>query len=824
MTTRLADAATPITPPVPGPSHAALTPEEQRLRLLLRILAAAFTLAVLAYLLPALVGRWKPAFTQLPFVTNSVVKVAVLGALAFLGAGDVRRHRAFVLLLIFGHAMSEVAMVACLIWADLSAPVWQATMGMPMRTTIYGAMILDGVILALLIGAFTSADRARYQLRYFAPLEFRALAALADVVLDGRDEEVVPAREIARNVDRYLGSFDAKRKFLTKLALTGLELYPLLTWQAPLSYLHREERRRFVRRALYEDVDRRLLPEWFRTLVQGMTHLGSQLVYLGYYNDPRSFPSVGYQPFLDRQDAAQRLLDSPSPPRLPLRTLTPADVMQEELTADVVVIGTGAGGSILADQLVRAGHDVLMLERGRHVDPSTFTTDEVDMLGRLYQDGALQLSRDFRFQVLQGSCVGGTTVVNNAVSFRLPDRVLELWNDPAQLDARLDPRAYREAEDDVWRLMRVGTQDHRFLNPSGYRIHEAIGRLGLAQAPNRAGAIDANIVDCVGCGYCNIGCAYGRKLSMLDHVLPRAQAAGPGRLRILSQCEVTKLEGRGAAITAARCELGDGRTVRIRGRVFTLAAGAVSSSLVLLRSGIRSDRAGRGLCFNVGSPISGVFPEPILSTAGLQISHYCEPEPSRGYVLESWYNPPVAQALTMPGWFDDHFAHMRLYDRIGSIGVLVGSETNGRATTGGLTGREIQYTPTAGDLRKILDGLVLAGKVLLEAGCQPVMPHTFRLRRFRTVAELEAFPGSIRDTSDLTIGTGHPQGGNAISGRKDRGVVAPDFRVKGYTNLFVTDASLFPSSIGVNPQITVMTLARYGARFVAEAAARGNGG
>lgn len=796
-----------------------LLPEERRLRLLLRILSVAFALAVFAYLLPALVGGWRPAWLQLPFVTNSVVKIATLGLLAFVASGDVRRFRALVLILIWAHAISELAMLACLVWADLAAPLWQQHLGMSMTATLWGAIALDGVILTLLIGAFTAADRAHYALHYLSPLEFRALGALADVVVEGRDERITP-EEIARNVDRYLGSFRARRKWLTKLALTGLELYPLLSWQAPLSYQHREERSAFVRRCLYQDVDRRLLPAWFRTLVQGMARLGNQLTYLGYYNDPRTFASVGYTPFLDRPDTPARLAQDPPPPRRPLATLSPADVRQETLDADVVIVGTGAGGSILAHELVQAGLDVLMIERGPHYDPSEFNADEVDMLGKLYADGALQLSRDFRFQVLQGSCVGGTTVVNNAVSFRLPDRVLERWNDRGQLDACIDEREYRAAEDAVWRLLRVSEQDHQHLNPSGYPLHAAIARLGLAGPPNRSGPIAANIAGCLGCGYCNIGCAYGKKLSMLDHVLPLAQQSGRGRLRILAGCEVDRLEARGPTITAARCELSDGRTIRVKGRTFALAAGAVSSSLILLRSSIQSRRAGRELCFNIGSPVSGIFPAPIRSYAGLQISHYIDLEPSRGYVVESWYNPPVAQALTMPGWFEDHFEHMRQYDRIASLGVLVGSESNGRATTGGLTGREIQFEPTPGDLRKLLDGIVLGGKILLEAGCRPVMPHTFRLRRYDTVADLETFPDSIRDAADLTIGTGHPQGGNPISARQDRGVVDPDFRVKGYANLFVADASLFPSSVGVNPQITVMALARYGARFVADAAGR----
>lgn len=792
-----------------------LEPEERRLRLLLTILSVAFALAVFAYLLPALFGPLRSAWTQLPFVTNSVVKIGTFAMLAFVAAADPRRFRALILLLIWGHVISLLAMGAALAYGDLSPPEWRDRVRISMTWTLVGAMLLDGGIVALLIVFFARADRAHYQLRYLSPVEFRALRAVADVVLQG-DPELVPSEQIARNVDTYLSSFQAQRKWIAKLALLGLELYPLLSWRAPLSYQSHAERAAFVRRALYQDVDRRLLPKWLRTAVQGITRMGSQLTYLGYYNDPRTHAAVGYQRFSERADTPQRLQASPPLPRRPLRTLGPADVSEQELSADIVIVGTGAGGSVLAHELVAQGLDVLMLERGRHVDPSQFTEDEVDMLGRLYSDGALQLSRDFRFQVLQGSCVGGTTVVNNAVSFRLPDRVLERWNDRGQTDARLDERGYRASEEAVWNLVHVQEQrDH--LNPSGHPIAQAMARLGLTRPPNRAGAVSANIHGCLGCGYCNIGCAYGKKLSMLDEVLPRAQAAGRGRLRILAQCEVDRFEGLGRRITAARCRLDDGRTVRVKGRTFAVAAGAISSSLLLLRSAILPDRAGLGLCFNIGSPISGVFRDSIRAYAGLQISHYVDVEPSRGYILETWYNPPVAQALTMPGWFDEHFEHMKAYDRTASLGVLVGSESNGRASTGGLTQRTIDYSPTRGDLDKLLQGLVLAGDVLFEAGCDPVMPHTFRLHRYRSRAELRQLPSAVRDAADLTIGTGHPQGGNAVSARPDRGVLNPDFRVKGYENLFVTDASAFPSSTGVNPQITVMALAHYASRFVIDA-------
>jgi cholesterol oxidase len=115
--------------------------------------------------------------------------------------------------------------------------------------------------------------------------------------------------------------------------------------------------------------------------------------------------------------------------------------------------------------------------------------------------------------------------------------------------------------------------------------------------------------------------------------------------------------------------------------------------------------------------------------------------------------------------------------------------------------------------------LSLAGRIYLAAGARVVMPRP-SATEFKNEAELARLPDFIRDSADMTLGTGHPQGGNALSRDSNRGVVDPEFRVYGYDNLFVCDASVFPSSIGVNPQLTVMALADYAAPFVA-AAGRG---
>jgi hypothetical protein len=236
---------------------------------------------------------------------------------------------------------------------------------------------------------------------------------------------------------------------------------------------------------------------------------------------------------------------------------------------------------------------------------------------------------------------------------------------------------------------------------------------------------------------------------------------------------------------------------------------------MLLRSGIGVNRAGKNLSFNMGSPLTAVYGQEINSYCGLQISHYLKPTPSRGYVIETWFNPPVSQALTMPGWFEDHFNNMLRYKYMTCAGVLVGTESNGEVRRAGLTGREVNYVPTDGDLKKLLDGLILSGQAFFAEGAECVIPNTFDYHEIKSPDELEQLRKWVKDSSDITIGTGHPQGGNILSGNAKLGVIDPEFKAYGYDNLFVCDASVFPTSLGVNPQLTVMALAQYAAPFVA---------
>jgi len=171
----------------------------------------------------------------------------------------------------------------------------------------------------------------------------------------------------------------------------------------------------------------------------------------------------------------------------------------------------------------------------------------------------------------------------------------------------------------------------------------------------------------------------------------------------------------------------------------------------------------------------------------------------------------VAQALNMPGWFEDHFNNMRRYPYLMAAGALVGTESNanmGRALSGG---PDVIYNPTPNDRRKLADSLIELGQVFFAGGARRVMLNSLSYHEFTHPNQLSELSVILQDAEEVGLGTGHPMGGNAISASPQRGVVNPELRVHGWENLYVCDASVIPSSLTVNPQLTVMALAQYAA-------------
>jgi choline dehydrogenase-like flavoprotein len=793
----------------------ALTGAETWMRHLAATFAVLFALAAVGYELGPLVVSLRDFFIELPFVSNSVVKVGTLGLVCWYVARDLRRNLPLMGTVVAVHVVSALAQVVFLLATDTTYSVELGGRSVVIGDILWISIALDGGIALLLLAVYLAAWTARFGLQFFRPIEYRTLVALAEVLVRGPEEQV-PAPDVAANVERYVRNIRARRRWVYRLALFGMYLHPLLYLKAPFSELDEDARLDHIKKHFHREVLLRLVPDWWRRLVQAMIRVGQQVTYLGYYNDPRSFRALGYTPFSERS-RDRRLAIPPRRPH-PLQVLTPGMVGSPVIETDVCVIGSGAAGAILAYHLAKAGREVLVVERGRYVEPREFSEDEVEMIGKLYADGVFQQTEDFGFTVLQGSCVGGSTVVNNAVCFEPPEHVLARWNDPTIHAAGLNLDRLRQSVGEVSRFLSVRKQDDAPLNPSGPKYLDGVRALGLPPSELEVDVVRANIQGCLGCGYCNIGCAFGKKLSMLDTALPWAQRDFPGRVRIVSECEVLRLRalsGRPQRVLDARAVLPDGRKVTIRANTFVVSAGAIASSYLLLRSGIgRGLPVGKHVCFNMGAVLTAEFADVMNAYDGLQISHYGRPRPERGFVYETWWNPPVAQAVNMPGWFEDHFDNMRRYPRLMAVGVLVGTAGNAEIRQALTGGPDIAYRPTTRDLQTLADSLKELGRILFAAGARRVMANTWGYDVFTSPRELDRLDRIAADPSYLALGSGHPQGGNAISTDPRRGVVGPDFRVHGYANLYVCDASVFPSSLTVNPQLTIMSLAHYAASAI----------
>jgi choline dehydrogenase-like flavoprotein len=797
-----------------GPSEH--SPQTRRLKAYLRFVVLYCAVGFVIFQLPTFIPAFGPFARRPGYLTNTAVKMAALLLLSLLAASDPARFRHLTAIFALAYSTCVLTAAAVLIWVVEGGETF-VLLGhtLPLGKSLAGVAVMEAAVILGLAWLARAADRAQLGLAYLSPAQFRALGAIADVVVRGRGESV-PAEAIARNVDAYLAELKTPSKWLVKVVLLALEWYPLLDLfrlrpRPPLSFMAPDERLDFLRRRFHRAVVTRRLPRHLRKLVQAMIRFAKQLCYLGYYNDPRSYASVGYRPFSERRPGTPRL-DSPR-----LQVDGPLTVAENHLEADIVIVGSGAAASTLAHELARTGRSIVMLERGPHVERKDIVEDEARMLARLYSDGALQLTRDFRFQVLQGRAVGGSTVVNNAVCIDPPDAVLDRWNE--ELGAGIERSRLGQSVDAVKVLVGV-VEQRSHPNPIATAFDTGVRALGL-DAHLRP--VSANMSGCAGCGYCNIGCAYGAKLSMTERVLPDAQALARsrgGRLRIVADCEVLSLERRQGRVTRARCRLGD-REISVAGETFVVAAGALASSLLLGWSRLGGRRVGQRLSFNIGAPVTAVFPTALNAHMGLQISHYLDLGAQRRYLLETWWNPPAAQSLVMPGWFEQHFDNMTRYGRMGAVGVLVGGEASGTLRPWGRrVGLDLAYTPSRGEIETLLDGMALTGQILLAGGATEILPPTFDYVTLGPEQNLLArLREVVRDGSDLNLNSGHPQGGNALSGRDDIGVVRPDFTVRGCANLFLCDASVFPSALGVNPQLTVMALAHYAAPSVAQSLA-----
>jgi choline dehydrogenase-like flavoprotein len=472
-------------------------------------------------------------------------------------------------------------------------------------------------------------------------------------------------------------------------------------------------------------------------------------------------------------------------------------------SCDICVIGSGAGGAVVAYEAARRGLRTIVLEQGPRIDADRMSTAEVDMIPRLYKDGGMQLSTSLDFFILQGACVGGSTTVSNMVLIRAGAERFRRW---AGLGADIPLSEIMRGYDEIERQLGASFTVPAAASRSTALFEKGARRIGLTPRPMLKA-----LGDCRACGNCNIGCSFGSKRSALTTFIPWAEEQGA---RVLADTRVRRLVRRGHRVSHIEATHGT-EALRVDAKVFAVCAGPIGSSALLLASGVKRN-VGTRLSFNAGAMMVADFDEVLDAYDADQMTSYV---PLEEGLLEPTHNPIMSAALTTPGWMEEHAALMRRSVHLAYAGAMVPTDARAEVVWSPWFGHEeTRFRPTSDDMLRLRIGLKTIARIFFAAGARRVLLPTEHFTVLESEADIALIDERIRSLADVQAGSSHPQGGNPMSDDPSIGVVDTSFAVHGLENAFVCDASIFPDALGVNPMNSVMALALHAApKMVARA-------
>jgi choline dehydrogenase-like flavoprotein len=473
-------------------------------------------------------------------------------------------------------------------------------------------------------------------------------------------------------------------------------------------------------------------------------------------------------------------------------------------SADAVVVGSGAGGATVAARLRDAGLDVLLLEEGALHRTETFTTDPATMIRRLYRDAGTSMILG-RPPILfaEGRCVGGSTVINGGMSWRTPEPVLTQW----EHDFGLPDTGVRAMEpyfEQAERILHVETNDDDTLGRNSHLFLEGARKLGWPVKRN-----PRNMRRCVGLNNCALGCPTGAKQAMHVTEIPRALAAGA---HLVTHARVDRVLFRGSRAVGVRGRLvgDDGRPgprFRAHGRLVVLAAGARHTPGIMKRSWLRARPIGRGLHTHPNAKVVGIFDEPIAPWVGTHQAFHIHHFLAEGVLIGYATVPPGLLAAGLPGLGPEHAEKMRLYNHMLTAAALIEDEGEGRVVLGPDRQPYLVSGLSAADVERIHHGVALTAELVFAAGARRVLLPFADLPSIDGPDEIERIRRRPRAPKAIELMTVHIMGTARMATDPGRGATDARGAVHGIDGLVVADASVLPSSIGVNPQETIIAMA-----------------
>ncbi|GJO34126.1 putative GMC-type oxidoreductase [Mycobacterium marinum] len=583
--------------------------------------------------------------------------------------------------------------------------------------------------------------------------------------------------EFAERVDRYLSQLPTTSRLAVRAGLVSLAAASYLTTGRSLARLEPAQREQVLRRVAAINPDTSAALEGLKAvalLANGADTYAPDLLARAQAHDAA------------RSDAALDITASPDSPSV--------------VTADVVIVGSGAGGAMTARTLARAGLRTVVMEEGRRWTVREFrTTHPIDRYAGLYRGGGATIALGRPAVILpMGRAVGGTTVVNSGTCFRPPLAVQQRWRDEFGLDLA-DPDRLAGRLDDVEHTLQVAPAPRDIMGRNGNLLLDAAASLGWQAAP-----IPRNAPGCAGCCQCAIGCPSNAKFGVHLNALPQACAAGA---RIISDARVQRVLHQGGRARGVRARRPDGTAIDVLADIVIIAAGATETPTLLRRSGLGSHpRLGRNLALHPATMLAGRFDDDVYAWRGvLQSAAVHEFHESDGVLIEATATPPGMGSMVFPGYGTELLDWLDRAPQVATFGAMVADR--GAGSVRSVRGETVvHYQVAPDDIAKLRVAVQAIGRLLFAAGAVEVLTG---LPGAPTVTSPAALQDALQrsDPRNLHLAAFHPTGTAAAGADSQICPVDATGRLRGIDGVWVADASILPSCPEVNPQISIMALA-----------------
>jgi choline dehydrogenase-like flavoprotein len=525
---------------------------------------------------------------------------------------------------------------------------------------------------------------------------------------------------------------------------------------------------------------------------------------MAHFNDPDIFKTVGCRYGVEPPKAEPT-------PRWMERVASGAEVTgAEEVEADVVVIGTGAGGAVAAKELAEAGLATVVLEEGRYFTRAEFTGRPVEMQFKMYRDGAATFTYgNVGIPVAMGMTVGGTTTVNSGTCYRVPEWVLRRWRHDFGL-LEFSPEALAPFYERVERTLEVAPGDAKHLGGCARVVARGADKLGYRHRP-----LLRNAPDCDGQGLCCFGCPTDAKKSTNVSYVPLALRAGA---HLYTECRAERILTEGGRAVGVEAACAGGGTLRVRARAVVVACGTLLTPVLLARNGLcgRSGQLGHNLSIHPAIGAYALFDESLKGYDAIPQGYAVEEFHEEGILFEGGFTPLDygAGAIMLLG--HRYMELMAAYERVACFGMMI--EDTSRGTVRPLPGSYralITYLLNDRDVARIKRGTEILCRIFLAAGAKAVLPNVSGFDEITGPADLRRFREAKLAANDFEVTAYHPLGTARLGVDPRSSVVGQDHQAHDVPGLYVMDGAAVPSSLAVNPQLTIMALATRAAQSLA---------